>query len=36
MEIIVLSAFSVLVFAGILILRHMARADLDQWRENRR
>lgn len=36
MEILVPPAFYALVFAGILILRHVAWADLDQWREKRR
>jgi len=36
MEILLVAVFYALVFAGILILRHVAWADLDQWREKHR
>jgi hypothetical protein len=31
MELIAVCAFYVGVFAGVLVLRHAARADRDQW-----
>jgi hypothetical protein len=36
MEILLVAGFYTIVFAGILILRRMARADADQWHPRRR
>ena len=36
MHILIVAAFYAIVFTGILIMRHLARADLDQWHTPRR